>query len=90
MYLTIVDAFDPVFCLVSSFRLQDHDVRGEDEPEGGGVFRFFVLDVLYTGERVATLDLHLRRAKRENLLLQEPLWIGDEAITVYMYMQHVL
>ena len=59
-YLTTVDGFHPVFCLVSSLGLKDHDVGGEDEPKGGRLFRFFVLNILDTGERVATLDLYLQ------------------------------
>lgn len=61
---TIVDTFDPVLCLVSSFRLQDHDVGGEDKSERGGVFCFFVLDIHNACEGVATLDFHLQQVKK--------------------------
>ena len=64
-YLTIVDALHPIFCLVSSLGLKDHDVGGEDEPKGGGVFRLFVLNILDAGERVATLDLYLHSEQKE-------------------------
>ena len=62
---TIIDAFHPVFRLVSSLSLKDHDVGGKDEPKGGWVVFFFVLNFFNAGERVATLDLYLQRGKKQ-------------------------